>query len=117
MSILKYELRKLMSRDFAFQDHRFRRWFQVEEAKCILANDKPLHAKYLSSLQASSKAKLNIPLNSASSNAQMSETILAPSSATVPGAANLQKNGEITFLLEKIQGAKIYSTMGSCTNL
>jgi len=44
--------------DFEEKDHRLRKWFQIEEAKFILA--KPLHAQYLLALEESSSL-LNIP--------------------------------------------------------
>jgi len=46
--------------DFEEKDHRLRKWFQIEEAKFILA--KPLHAQYLNALEKSS-SQLNIPNN------------------------------------------------------
>lgn len=48
--------------DFEEKDHRLRRWFQIEEAKFILA--KPLHAKYLNALEESASSTLiHIPNN------------------------------------------------------
>jgi len=50
--------------DFEEKDHRLRKWFQIDEAKFILA--KPLHAQYLSALEESSSL-INIPSNISSS--------------------------------------------------